>query len=444
MKSYNTILICIFMMPLFCLGQNKNNAAIGLSSQWCAENVQPINLDSNDLDDLDFLKEVVGNKRIVAIGEQTHEDGATFGLRGKIIEYLIKEMGFKVILFEAGMFDLYVANEVTQASKQIDSLRNGLYGFWKNADQHDQLFTFLQEQLLTGTDIEFGGFDCKLTSAYGRKNSNYTRLLKQHVAKLDKDYSTTPAFDVYVQLWAKIEADMQKGGLASFAFKMNVVEKSTLLKQSKITQQWLSQKGEFEWAQMVKTVDESVVLYADFSLGKALFNKDWLLSLNNHRDELMAENLQYLLSTKYADKKVILFGAAYHFVRNIQTVTPRKVRGIALDRSVTTGGILYPEFHDEIYSIGFTAFDGTYGYVKKGKKGSKVKKSSEKSLSYQLANKNYEAAFVSLNKISNDSQYWFNNPVIRFLDYETDTSAPDWSAVMDAVVYIKTMTPITY
>lgn len=426
------------------VGLGQTNHIATSESSWIAEHVHPITLDAPNLNQFDFLKEEIGDKRIVAIGEQMHEDGATFALRAKMIEYLISEMDFDVILFEAGMFDLYAANSSTQTSKNIDSLKNGLYGFWKNADQHVELFAFLQEKFDSGSEITFGGFDCKLTSGYGRSNNNYTRLLSKHITRIDKDFADLPTFKDYLQFWMNIEADMNKGGLGSIAFKMDAEEKSTLMRYSQSVQEWLITQNELEWAQMVKTVDESVLLYSDFRLLKVLFNKEWVLSLNNRRDELMAENLSYLLSTKYAGKKVILFGATYHFARNIQTISPSKVKGIALDKSVTAGGLIYPEIQKDMYTIGFTAYEGTYGYIKKGKKANKVKESSERSLSHQLANQNYEAAFVSLENITTNHPFWQNNAVIRFLDYQTDTSSPDWSAVMDAVVFIKTMTPVTY
>lgn len=437
-------LVGFLVFPLFNFAQSKNERVTNLSGQWVSENVHSIKLNTDELKDLEFLKNEVGNKRIVAIGEQTHNDGATFQLRGKMIEYLIEEMGFEVILFEAGMFDLHYANESVKRSMQIDSLRNGILWFWKNANQHDHLFAYLQQQLQKGKELEFGGFDCKLTSSYGRKNGHYANMLKALVKTLDSQFFSSADFVSYLHVWDRIDADMKKGGLGSFSFKMNAREQADFLKQSQFIQQWLFNKGQLEWAQMVNTIDKGIVLYADFSIGKALFNKEWLLNLNNGRDSLMAENLQYQLATKYANKKVILFGATYHFARNIQTITPSKVRGLQLDKSVTTGGILHPMFHNEIYTIGFTAHEGTYGYVKKGGKGKSVKKASSKSLSYQLVNQKYDAAFVPLKNISANSQYWSNGAIIRFLDYKTDTAAPDWSAVMDAVVYIKTMTPITY
>ncbi|MCE2935640.1 MAG: hypothetical protein ACK5V5_05515 [Cyclobacteriaceae bacterium] len=106
------------------------------------------------------------------------------------------------------------------------------------------------------------------------------------------------------------------------------------------------------------------------------------------------------------------------------------------------GDIIHPLVHHEMYTIGFTAYQGTYGYGKNGGKGKSVEKESVKSLSCQRARQKYDAPFVLLSYMNDESEYWSNGAIIRFLDYATNTAAPHRSAVMDAVVYIKTVTPI--
>jgi hypothetical protein len=106
---------------------------------------------------------------------------------------------------------------------------------------------------------------------------------------------------------------MKKGGIGSLSFKMNKREQSDFLEQSVFIQQWLRDKGQFEWAQIVNSIDEGIVLCTDFSIVRALFSKEWFLQINNGRDRLMAENLEFLLAAKNANKKVLLVGATYHF-----------------------------------------------------------------------------------------------------------------------------------
>ncbi len=443
-KSYITgkvrylIMLVSLLLSFWGYGQSKKERYRDLSIKWVSEYVKPINANPDDLSDLSFLKEVLGDKRIVAIGEQTHFDGATFEHRSRIIEYLIKELGFEVVLFEAGIFDIHYGNQQARKHKQIDSLRNKLFRFWNNADQHEHLFAFLQQQLATGSQLRFGGFDCNLTSQFGRFKGNFSGYLRKQVAQLDASYLTKDVFQAYAAHWAKIEAHMQEGGRGS---SMSSKEADAFLVLSQDIQKWLIKKGEPHWAQMVKSVDQGVVLYTGLDVN----NHEMLIKANNQRDVLMADNLEYLLTKKYAGKKVILFGATYHFARNIQNIVPNLIQGIIpMSKSITMGELLDSGLQKEIYTIGFTALEGTYGYVAKGEEGQKVTAAHEKSLSSQLAKHGYNAAFVPLEEIHKDSDYWLNGAVIRFISYDEHTSSPDWSKVMDAVIYIKTMYPATH
>ena len=435
----------LLMMGLFLLSSvihAQDERQERLSQQWVVDNGKPANLELTTQKDFTFLKNEVGNKPVVAFEEQTHEDEATFQLRGKVIDYFIEELGFEVVFFEARILDLLYANESVNRFKQIDSLRNSLFWFWKTANQHDHVLFFLQQQRQQGNTMERGGLDCNLTSSCGRIGSRYTKKLQAQIKAVDAQFLFANELISYLHFWDRIELDMKKGGIGSLSFKMNKREQSDFLEQSVFIQQWLRDKGQFEWAQIVNTIDEGIVLCTDFSIVRALFSKEWFLQINNGRDRLMAENLEFLLAAKNANKKVLLVGATYHFARNVQTITPSKLRGLRLGKSVTMGDIIHSLVHHEMYTIGFTAYQGTYGYGKNGGKGKSVEKESVKSLSCQRARQKYDAPFVLLSYMNDESEYWSNGAIIRFLDYATKTAAPHRSAVMDAVVYIKTVTPI--
>ena len=135
------------------------------------------------------------------------------------------------------------------------------------------MFTFLQQQIHEGKELEFGGFDCKFTSSYGRKGNNYSRQLIEQIKTVDPQFVKSNEFISYLHFWNKIEQDMKKGGIRSLSFKMNEREQSDFSKQSQFILHWLYNKGQLEWAQIVNAVDKGILLYTDFSIGKVLFNK---------------------------------------------------------------------------------------------------------------------------------------------------------------------------
>jgi hypothetical protein len=100
--------IYIVLVSVITMSHSFAQSGAGLSQQWMDRNVYKIGGDSGTLSEYQFLKHEIGNKRIVALGEATHGDGATFEARAQLINFLMSEMNFEVIIFEAGMFDLQI------------------------------------------------------------------------------------------------------------------------------------------------------------------------------------------------------------------------------------------------------------------------------------------------------------------------------------------------
>jgi len=167
LKNKRILITAVLVLyGLSTFAQSGTDQQISLSKEWINTNVHNIEKEEN-IQAWAFLKEEIKDRRIVAIGEQMHQDGESFRLRGQMIEYLMEEMGFEVILFEAGMYDVQEANSIARQEQSIDSLKKGLYSFWSRAEQHEQLFNYLQNRLDNRENVSFDGFDCKFTSSYG-------------------------------------------------------------------------------------------------------------------------------------------------------------------------------------------------------------------------------------------------------------------------------------
>ena len=121
---FEVLLTCIVVQSM--LAQSPQ-----LSNLWLSNNAQVINAELPGKEDLQLLKKEIGDKRIVFLGEATHEDGATFEVRTKIVEFLMEEKDFDVVLFEAGMFDLMQANIEFQKTGKSGSIKKALWGFWR-------------------------------------------------------------------------------------------------------------------------------------------------------------------------------------------------------------------------------------------------------------------------------------------------------------------------
>jgi erythromycin esterase len=71
--------------------------------------VRSIEAKDADFADLEPLRQMIGGRRIVMLGECSHGDGATFAAKVRLIKFLHQRMGFDVFAFESGLYDTHKA-----------------------------------------------------------------------------------------------------------------------------------------------------------------------------------------------------------------------------------------------------------------------------------------------------------------------------------------------
>lgn len=114
------------------------------------------------LDDLDWLPGVVGDARVVGLGEATHGTREFFTMKHRVVEYLVTRMGFDVFAMEASMphaeaVDAYVRGEPGDAAGLLAGL-----GFWTwHTEEVRDLVEWLRarNRLGGGAPVGFAGFD---------------------------------------------------------------------------------------------------------------------------------------------------------------------------------------------------------------------------------------------------------------------------------------------
>src|ERR1044072_5449816 len=80
--------------------------------------------------DLQRLKPLIGNARIVSLGEATHGTREFFQLKHRMLEFLATEMGFSIFSIEANMPEAYRLNDyVLDGTGDPAALIRGMY-FW--------------------------------------------------------------------------------------------------------------------------------------------------------------------------------------------------------------------------------------------------------------------------------------------------------------------------
>src|SRR5262245_33063476 len=115
----------------------------------------------DDQRDLAFLKTLVGDAHIVALGEGTHGTHEFFTLKHRITRYLATEMGFKVFAIEANMPEAYRVNDyVLGGAGDTQALLDGMYFWTWNTREVAALIEWMRAYNASKRGrMEFTGFD---------------------------------------------------------------------------------------------------------------------------------------------------------------------------------------------------------------------------------------------------------------------------------------------
>jgi erythromycin esterase len=90
------------------------------------------------LEDLAVLDNIVGDARIVALGEASHGTAEFFRMKHRLFEYLVEKKGFTVFAFESNWPQVEVANRYVRdgAGSAADALK-GIFGIWQTQEVYD-------------------------------------------------------------------------------------------------------------------------------------------------------------------------------------------------------------------------------------------------------------------------------------------------------------------
>ena len=132
---------------------------------WIKGNAIPISsaVPTGSFSDLEPLRELIGDARVVALGEATHGTREFFQMKHRLLRFLVQEMGFNVFAMEASMpesvrMDRYVKG----APGDPAELLSGLYFWTWNTEEVLALIEWMRsynEDPSHASKVKFYGFD---------------------------------------------------------------------------------------------------------------------------------------------------------------------------------------------------------------------------------------------------------------------------------------------
>lgn len=279
----------------------------------------------HSFEDLQSLKSILRNVRIVGLGEATHGTREFFQCKHRMLEFLVKEMGFRIFAMEASYAACLPVNDyVLYGIGDRDRALNGLqFWTWKTKEVAEMLDWMREynESVPEVDKVQFLGFDCQdqiTPTLLFYKLINYPEwsmdsLLNNITAPLKEELSVNEA------IWALQKCCEQ---LAALNDPRPLVQEVQMLARVWCQSLRLSQI-DFE-----NSFDESLLF----------------------RDVCMAENILALLD-RYPGSRMVLWAHNAHIASG------------AVDDFSYMGVHLKKTLGSQYYSIGFDCLKGAFRAV---------------------------------------------------------------------------------
>jgi len=133
--------------------------------------------------DMKPLKKIIGNARIVSLGEATHGTREFFQLKHRMLEFLASEMGFTIFSIEANMPEAYRLNDyVLNGVGDPAKLLKGMYFWTWDTEEVLAMIQWMREFNQSGKGrVQFTGFDMQTPDVAAE-------IVRDFVAKNDSAY----------------------------------------------------------------------------------------------------------------------------------------------------------------------------------------------------------------------------------------------------------------
>jgi erythromycin esterase len=300
-------------------------------TDWIIANHDPIrSLTSDSFADLQFLKLVVGDRRLVQLGESGHGVSEYDHLKVRLIKFLHQEVGFDVIAFESSIYECYRANQTADQHSAMN---------W-HAEEVVPLFAYIKSTRETARPLTLAGFDTQISSFSGVQERSW--FLRTVVEKLDEPY----AAEVYTTD-STFLAESGAGRLTTFLQTHGVAYQA---RYRELVHFLDTNEGALVAAFPATPAVPLIARQTAWSMIQYIAQlqaESGTVERTESRDFGMAENLTVLLDRIYPDKKVVTWAHNFH----IRHASEEVITGYGSPQSMGTW--LYERFEDDLYTVGF-------------------------------------------------------------------------------------------
>ncbi|MBC9913040.1 erythromycin esterase family protein [Chitinophaga varians] len=285
---------------------------------------------------LDSLMAVVGDKRIVALGEDTHGTGDFYELRAAITRRLIMEKGFNTVILENPHEDMMALQEGLPHEKLDTLMRRHLFAIYQTKQMKDFL-VWVKKYTRKGKALRLAGCDDSfreiLPQALIRETAKYGNNELNHLCQ-EFLLRQTLSIKAFYQRQPSPQPDSLPGEMAFGLATYRLLERiDTVCQQLHINSP--------ETKELIFHAKTSCVYYERVARKAAV-----------SRDEIMADRINYYAADSNA--KIIVWAHNAHVAKYAWLY----------DELGLMGATVAKQFPGAYLSIGMSSGEGSYSYIK--------------------------------------------------------------------------------
>jgi erythromycin esterase len=242
-------------------------------------------------DDLAALDRIIGDARIVALGEATHGTAEFFRMKHRLFEYLVEKKGFTVLAFEDAWPDLEIVDRYvkTGGGAAADALKAMQHSIWKTREVRDLIEWMRTYNSVPGRAkmLSFTGFDMQGSAAAA------FRCVVDALNKLDASEGKA-----ILRLYApRSNAEKAKADAVE-ALKLVEARREALLR--------VMSPAEYR---RVRQCGAVIVQFWQLTVAEATGP---INEYSNIRDKAMAANVKWLVEEAFPSEKIVLWAHNGH------------------------------------------------------------------------------------------------------------------------------------
>jgi erythromycin esterase len=306
---------------------------------WLKENCTHFTTDKpgTGFADMKAFGDIVGDARVVSLGEGTHGTSEFFAMKHRLTEYLASEKGFTLFAIEANMPEAYRVNEYVLTGKgDPRKLLAGMYFWtWDTQEVLDMIEWMRKVNAAGKRKIQFLGFDMQFGKvAMANVIAFANKADPEYAKKLDAVY------DGLADYWGDPRT-------AQAAHKRSRKEKEEIAQRAWAVVKHLEAHRDKYRAKH----DAALVERAIQDARVAAQSVQVQYAPGSYRDECMADNVAWILQHAPKGSKIVLWAHNGHVARQPGAM----------------GSFLARRFGKDMVVFGFTCREGKYTAINPGK-----------------------------------------------------------------------------